>query len=139
PVAAAPLGSETVRLSAVSLPLTPLSSSPETVPAPPPPAQEEWRGFELEPEPFAAPSALEIEEPFALEEPAAGWQGAAGAYLPDGEPLFELEETAAPPPAGDVFGFEPQPLAAPAPGSFEALTSVEDDLLDTERLGVPPA
>src|SRR6185436_11315336 len=61
PVAAASLGSETVRLSAVSLPLMPLSSSPETVPAPPPPAQEEWRGFELEPEPFAAPGVLEIE------------------------------------------------------------------------------
>jgi CheY-like chemotaxis protein len=125
PVAAAPLGSETVLLPALSLPL---SSMPEAVPAPPPPAQEEWRGFELEPEPFAAPGALEIEEPFVLEEPAAGWQGAAGAYLPDGEPMFELEEepAAVPPPAGDVFG-------------FEALTSVEDDLTDVERLGVPEA
>jgi CheY-like chemotaxis protein len=142
PAAPVALGAETVRLSAVSLPL---SSTPEPVPAPPPAIEEEWRGFELEPEPLEAPgaSALDVEEPFALEEPAAGWQAAAGTYLPDGEPMFELEEepaAAAPPPSGDVFGFEPQPLpAAAAPGSLEALTSVEDHLFDVERLGVPPA
>jgi CheY-like chemotaxis protein len=145
---AIPLGTETVRLAAVSLPLT---SSPEPVPAPPPapPAPpaiaEEWRGFELEPEPLEAPgaSALEIgdEQPFVLEEPAAAWQGTADTYLPEGEQMFELEEepaiaAAAPPPIGDVFAFEPEPLPAPAaPGSFEALTSVEDHLFDVERAG----
>ena len=94
-----------------------------------PPAEQDWGGFELEAQP-------EPEEPFSagsefsLEEPSQDWQ--RGAYAPESEQLFQLEEEPAPAPAprDNVFGFEPQPLR----------TETSDlQLSDTERLGVPEA
>ncbi|HEX3130296.1 MAG TPA: response regulator [Thermoanaerobaculia bacterium] len=122
--AAPSVGAETVRLSA-------LSSMPAMSFEPEPAAQpvEEWKGFELSPEPeLSSPFNLgATDSSFSLEEPAA-------------EPMFEMEEEPASAPAyspgGDVFGYEPQPIAA-AP-SYDALSPVED-FSDTERLGVPEA
>jgi CheY-like chemotaxis protein len=135
PAAAAPapapsLGAETVRISALS---SMSAAAPGFEPKPAPPAPQptdDWRGFELSPEPEPErPSPFSSEPSFALEEPAADWQSVAS--LPDGEPMFELEAEPAPAPSyspgGDVFGFEPHgndPIA---------------DLTDTERLGVPEA
>lgn len=123
------IGAETVRLSALtSMPA--MSFEPD--PAPPPPV-DEWKGFELSPEPEPELSSpFSTGSSFSLEEPAA-------------EPMFEMDEepASAPAPAyspgGDVFGFEPQPIAA-AP-SYDALAPVDDysDFSDTERLGVPEA
>lgn len=137
--AAPSLGTETVRISALSS-LSGLSFEPE--PAAPEPAQpvEEWRGFELSPEPeLSSPFGMGATEPsFALEEPAADWQSTPS--LPADEPMFELEAEpsasigAGAGAGGDVFGFEPQPLAAP---SFEEPSPMDDQLTDTERLGVP--
>jgi CheY-like chemotaxis protein len=139
PAAAAPapspsVGAETVRLSALSS-MPALSFEPEPAPPPVPQPIDDWRGFELSPEPEPELSSpFSAESSFALEEPS----------LPDGEPMFELEaepDSAPAPsysPGGDVFGFEPQPIAA-AP-AFEASPFVNDqitDFTDTERLGVP--
>lgn len=136
----------------------PLSETPSSFLAPEPELEplspvEEWRGFELEPEPEPAtmyspePAAASPfdEQAFSLEEPSADWQTAgtagAAAYPPDNEPMFELEaapEPVTPPPSvDDVFGFEapfPEPAAT---DRFAALSPVEDQLTDTERLGVP--
>jgi CheY-like chemotaxis protein len=112
---AARQGAETVRAPVLPLSTSEMGSGPETE-APPFPPIPEWRGFELEaePEPLGASG-----EAFTLEEePASAWQG--DTYVPEGESMFELEQTAAPAPPGDVFGFE----AFPPP-------------TDTERLGVP--
>jgi CheY-like chemotaxis protein len=180
PAAAPLIGTETVRISALpaipaipSIPAMPaMPSMSEFDLAPPSPAApepdfsplpepsqpvEEWRGFELAPEP-------ELSSPFSggpsftlEEEPAVDWQAAS---LPDGEPLFEMEEEPAPaapaapitvaPPApqppselpslppldtGDVFDFEPEPIAADSP--FEALSPVETRFMDVDRLDIP--
>jgi CheY-like chemotaxis protein len=130
PVSSAPpsVGAETVRLSALTS-LPGLSFEPE--PEPPSQPVEEWRGFELSPDPEPELSSpFSTGTSFALEEPAADWQPAVS--LPDNEPMFDLEPEPAPPstdPAavfvdsagGDVFGFEP----------------LDNQLTDTERLGVP--
>jgi hypothetical protein len=98
---------------------------------------EEWRGFELAPDPELS-SPFSAGSSFALEEPAADWPPTS---VPDGEPMFELEEepastmAPAPPSGGDVFGFEPQPLTASP--SFEPLSPIENQFTDVERLGVP--
>ena len=114
------LGTETVRMPAMGL-----TAEPELVSPP----EQDWGGFELEAQP-------EPEEPFSagsefsLEEPSQDWQ--RGAYAPESEQLFQLEEEPAPAPAprDNVFGFEPQPLR----------TETSDlQLSDTERLGVPEA
>ena len=112
------VGAETVRMSALSS-MPALSFEPEPAPPPVPQPVDDWRGFELAPEPEPELSSpFSSESSFALEEPAADWQSVAS--LPDGEPMFELEaepdSAPAPPysPGGDVFGFT-----------------------DTERLGVP--
>ncbi|HYN23073.1 MAG TPA: response regulator [Thermoanaerobaculia bacterium] len=110
PPAAAPGPAETVRVSA----MPDLGTSQETMPPPPP--VEEWRGFEIE----AEPESLGAGSEFALEETAQDWH--SDSNLPEGEPMFELEEPA---PGADVFGFEPQPIAAaphieaPPPASLE--------------------
>jgi CheY-like chemotaxis protein len=146
PAAAAPpsVGAETVRLSALTS-LPGMSFEPE--PEPPSQPVEEWRGFELSPDPEPELSSpFSTGTSFALEEPAADWQPAVS--LPENEPMFELEEPEPASPAasapaaiftdsagGDVFGFEPQPLtASPA---FESLSPMDNQLTDTERLGVP--
>ena len=143
PAAPPSLGTETVRISALSS-MPGLSLEPEPA-APEPPSQpvEEWRGFELSPEPeLSSPFSMgATDSSFALEEPATDWASPAPA---DVEPMFELEaEPAAATDSGsagsageDVFGFEPQPLTAP---SFDALSPMDDQLTDTERLGVPEA
>ncbi len=113
------------------------------------PAQpvEEWSGFKLSPEPELS-SPFSGGPSFTLEEPVLDWQAAS---LPDGEPMFELEEEpapveAAPPPAplplpaqesGDVFGFESEPIPAAPP--FEALSPVETRFMDVERFDLPEA
>lgn len=140
PAAAAPaapppaVGAETVRLSAMtSMPAMSFEPDPASQPV------EEWKGFELSPEPELS-SPFSTGSSFSLEEPTPDWQ-AASPSVPDGEPMFELEEEPAPTPPSafapegeDIFGFEPQPLtAAPA---FESLSPVSD-YSDTERLGVP--
>jgi CheY-like chemotaxis protein len=134
PAAPPSVGAETVRLSALtSMPAMSFEPEPASQPV------EEWKGFELSPEPELS-SPFSAQSSFSLEEPVADWQ-AASPDLPDGEPMFELEEEPASAPAyspdNDVFGFEPQPLqqdtAAP---SYDALSPVSD-YSDTERLGVP--
>lgn len=142
------------------LPLTETPSSflqePELEPLSPP--VEEWRGFELEPDPEPAPTTMytppapspfEDEQAFTLEEPSTAWQGGgATPYVPDNEPMFELDaapEPVTPPPSvDDVFGFEApfptEPASTPAPEAtdrFAALSPVESQLTDIERLGVP--
>ncbi len=101
--------------------------APIDMPAPPAPITpvEEWRGFELSPEP---------EPSFALDDTIApDWDAAAS--LPADDSVFELEEELpAPAPAApaapalsadeDVFSFEPEPAqpyaaADAAPLSFE--------------------
>jgi hypothetical protein len=96
-----------------------LGAAQETMPPPPP--VEEWRGFEIE----AEPESLGAGSEFALEETAQDWR--SDTYLPESEPMFELEEPAAGP---DVFGFEP--LAAEAAPELPL-----SPFSDTERLGVP--
>ncbi|MFL6290191.1 MAG: response regulator transcription factor [Thermoanaerobaculia bacterium] len=131
---AMPGPAETVRMSA--MPELGYLANPAAEPAAEeiPPAQE-WGGFEIEAEaePFSAGSE------FSLEEPAAERWGAA----PPSEQLFELEEEPepfaaplAPPSSEDVFGFEPQPIAA-APQARPA--GLDLPLSGTERLGVPEA
>ncbi len=122
-----PTGAETVYTPLPSL------STPAFEPAPASQPVEEWKGFELSPEPELS-SPFSTGSSFSLEEPTPDWQSASSS-VPDGEPMFELEEEPAPTPSSafapeseDVFGFEPQPLtAAPAFDSYS----------DTERLGVP--
>lgn len=111
---------ETVRMPAMGI-------------APEPSAQipDRWGGFEVEAEaePFSAGSE------FSLEEPSTDtWR--AGGYQPESEQLFQLEEEPAAPAAGgagNVFGFEPQPIAAEP----RAAAGFGLPLSDTERLGVP--
>jgi len=125
--APAPGPSETVRMSAM----------PELAPfAEPEPAQE-WGGFEVEAEPEAEPFTAGSE--FSLEEPSTDTWRAGGGYItpePESDQLFELEEepAMAPTPPDNIFGFEPQPIAAaPRSAGFEL------PLTETERLGVPEA
>jgi CheY-like chemotaxis protein len=141
-----PTGAETVYTPLPSLSTPAFESAPASQPV------EEWKGFELSPEPelsspFSFGATGGAGSSFSLEEPTPDWQSAS-ASVPDGEPMFELEEEPAPlpssafapgyletletpetpEPAGDVFGFDPQPLtAAPAFDTYS----------DTERLGVP--
>jgi CheY-like chemotaxis protein len=127
PAVSAPVGAETVRLSALSsmpeMSFAPEPEAIEAIEATPSQPVEEWRGFELSPEPEIS-SPFSGASSFVVEETSATWEAAPS--LPDGESMFELEEepASAPAPAypagGDVFGFEP---------SFS----------DTERLGVPEA
>ncbi|HET9228745.1 MAG TPA: response regulator [Thermoanaerobaculia bacterium] len=117
-------GSETVRMPSMGF-----APEPELVS---PPAEQDWGGFEIEAEPEAEPFSAGSE--FSLEEPSADWQ--RGAYAPESEELFQLEPEPAPPapaPSDSVFGFEPQPIAAPPsqPAGFDLPFS------ETERLGVP--
>ncbi len=120
-------------------------AAPAAVPAPEPspftePAQE-WGGFEVEAEAEAEPFSAGSE--FSLEEPVADPWRAGGGYItpePESDQLFELEEEPAvaptPPdtPPDEIFGFEPQPIAAaPRSAGFEL------PLSETERLGVPEA
>lgn len=149
---------DTVRMSDMpSMGELNLAPEPELSPLPPP--VEEWRGFDLEPDPEPAPTAytpsfttsspFEDEQAFTLEEPSADWQGAgaAASFTTDNEPMFELdaapEPVTAPPSVDDVFGFEapfPEPAPTPTPPEtdrFAALSPVDDQLTDTERLGVP--
>lgn len=101
----------------------------------PEPSPEQWGGFEVEAEaePFSAGSE------FSLEEPATdSWR--AGSYTPESEQLFQLEEEPAAPAAtpkrsDNVFGFEPQPIAAEP----RSAAGFDLPLSDTERLGVPEA
>jgi CheY-like chemotaxis protein len=125
-------------------------------------AEPDWGGFQLEPEP-ASPAFGAIDAAHAVDavaEPAAtptpSWE--PQSYLPEGEPMFEIEDVpaepapawqASPAPAAeaDVFSLTPEPLktiedtpepprrtvgfdpwAAPPPGS---------ELSDLERVGVP--
>lgn len=152
---------ETVRMSDMPS-MGELSLTPEPEPSQP---VEEWRGFELEPDPEPAPTAytpgfavapepspFEDEQAFALEEPSTDWQGAgataAAPYVPDNEPMFELDaapEPVTPPPAvDDIFGFEaPFPTEPPSRpeadpfAAIEATSPMDNQLSDTERLGVP--
>lgn len=150
---------ETVRMS--DLPsMSGLNLTPEPELAPLSPPVEEWRGFELEPDPepaptaytpsFSTPSPFEDEQAFALEEPSADWKSAGStAYAADNEPMFEMDaapEPVTPPPSvDDVFGFEapfpaePEPAPAATAGidPFASLSPMENQLTDTERLGVP--
>ena len=121
-------GSETVRMPSMGF-----APEPELVS---PPAEQDWGGFEIEAEPEAEPFSAGSE--FSLEEPSADWQ--RGAYAPESEELFQLEEETAPPPpasSNNVFGFEPQTAAAEVQatqaGAFDLPFS------ETERLGVPEA
>lgn len=131
PLAMPSLGSETVRMPSMGF-----APEPELVS---PPAEQDWGGFELEAEPLAEPEVepFSAGSEFSLEEPSEDWQ--RGAYAPESEQLFRLEEepVAPPPPASsnNVFGFEPQTAAA----EVEAAQSGAFDLplTDTERLGVP--
>lgn len=130
--AAAPGPTETVRMSAMpELGFAAPAVEPVAEPA------QEWGGFEIEAEAEAEPFPAGSE--FSLEEPAAERWGAA----PQSEQLFELEEEPepfvaplAPPSSEDVFGFEPQPIAA-APQARPA--GFDLPLSGTERLGVPEA
>jgi CheY-like chemotaxis protein len=131
PAAPAPsVGAETVRMSALSS-MPALSFEPE--PAPPPVSQpiDDWRGFELSPEPEPELSSpFSAESSFALEEPG----------LSDGEPMFELEaepDSAPAPsysPGGDVFGFETERLGVP-----ETAAPLVGSLEETERRIEAPA
>lgn len=103
-------------------PFAPIDTPAPTAPTPPITPVEEWRGFELSPEP---------EPSFALDDTLApDWDAAAS--LPGDDSVFELEEELpAPAPAApalsadeDVFSFEPEPAqpyaaADAAPLSFE--------------------
>lgn len=102
---------ETVRMPAMGI-------------APPAPAPaEEWGGFEIEAEPDAEPEPFSTGSEFSLEEPATDtWRT---GYAAESEQIFELEEEpaapAAPAPRESVFGFEPQPTAAPLLPSLEEM------------------
>jgi DNA-binding response OmpR family regulator len=133
--APAPGPSETVRMSAM----------PELSPFVEPEPAQEWGGFEVEAEPEAEPFTAGSE--FSLEEPSTDTWRAGGGYITpelESDQLFELEEEPAGPdvaptppdtPPDEIFGFEPQPIAAEAqltrPAGFEL------PLSEIERLGVP--
>jgi CheY-like chemotaxis protein len=127
PAAPAPSGAETLLVPS-------LGARPE------PPSQpvEEWRGFELSPEPEIS-SPFSGASSFVVEETTATWEPSPG--LSDSEPMFELEEEPAAAPSysagGDVFGFEPQPLTAVNDQITDFTSDFTPDLTDTERLGVP--
>jgi CheY-like chemotaxis protein len=127
PVPPPSVGAETVRMSALSS-LPSMSFEPEPLPADP------WQPEAELSSPFSMGGT---DSSFSLEEPAADWQ--SPSPLRDDEPAFEYEPEPASAPSysagGDVFGFEPQPLTA-AP-SFDSISPMDNQLSDTERLGVP--